>query len=88
LRPCLEDYLGAGAILACLGDDRSPEAEVCGGAFAGGEARLAALIWECASGRELRARGKGADVRLCAERDRYAVAPLLRYGCLVDGAAE
>jgi 2-phosphosulfolactate phosphatase len=33
LRPAMEDYLGAGAILSYLEGEKSPEAEVCMGAF-------------------------------------------------------
>jgi 2-phosphosulfolactate phosphatase len=77
LRPCVEDYLGAGAILARLGGNLSPEAEVCAEAFRGARPRLAELIWECGSGRELRERGFGEDVRHSAQLDRYAAVPLL-----------
>ena len=82
LRPAIEDYLGAGAILSHLtGRDFSPEAEVCRAAFLGSRERLAALIWECASGRELRERGFEADVRYASRLNAYTVNPLL-----VDGA--
>jgi 2-phosphosulfolactate phosphatase len=77
LRPCVEDYLGAGAILAGLGGSQSPEAEVCAEAFQGARLRLAELIWECGSGRELRKRGFADDVRHCAQLDRYGAGPML-----------
>jgi 2-phosphosulfolactate phosphatase len=80
LRPCVEDYLGAGAILARLGGNLSPEAEVCAEAFRGARLRLAELIWECGSGRELRERGFGEDVRHSAQLDRYAAVPMLLGG--------
>lgn len=77
LRPCVEDYLGAGAILARLGGSQSPEAEVCAEAFRGARLRLAELIWECGSGRELRGRGFGEDVRHSVQLDRYGAVPML-----------
>jgi 2-phosphosulfolactate phosphatase len=77
LRPCVEDHLGAGAILARLKGSQSPEAEVCAGAFLHARPRLAELIWECGSGRELRERGLAEDVRHSLQLDRYAAVPTL-----------
>ena len=54
LRVALEDYLGAGAILASLRYEQSPEVRVCAGAFTHSRRDIAALLWECGSGRELR----------------------------------
>ncbi|GAA3409061.1 2-phosphosulfolactate phosphatase [Paenibacillus hodogayensis] len=78
LRPSVEDYLGAGAILHALGGSLSPEAEVCAGAFLQSRGRIAELIWECGSGRELRDKGYGADVKHCSRVDVFTVVPLLR----------
>jgi len=83
LRFAVEDYLGAGAILSRLGRDLSPEAEVCAMAFAGASPHLAAIIDDCASGRELRARGLDADVRDASMLDACDVVPVLREGCFV-----
>jgi 2-phosphosulfolactate phosphatase len=77
LRPCVEDHLGAGAILAHLSGSQSPEAELCVGAFMHGRHRMAELIWDCGSGRELRERGLAEDVRHCSQLDRYDVVPAL-----------
>jgi 2-phosphosulfolactate phosphatase len=77
LRVALEDYLGAGAILAALPVAQSPEARVCAGAFRAGRGELAALLWESVSGRELRAKGLGRDVRTAAQLDRYRAVPVL-----------
>ena len=85
LRFAIEDYLGAGAVLAALGGPASPEAQVCVAAFLGARADLAAILWECASGRELREQGFGEDVRHAARLDCYDAAPLLRDGAF--GAA-
>lgn len=75
MRPAIEDYLGAGAILAGLSGGHSPEAELCVAAFEAGKDRLADLLWECESGRELREKGLGEDVRFAAEIDRVSCVP-------------
>lgn len=77
LRPAIEDYLGAGAILAQLDGSKSPEAQLCIGAFEQAAPRLDALIWDCGSGRELRAFGFAADVGHCARLDAYDTVPVL-----------
>jgi 2-phosphosulfolactate phosphatase len=78
LRPAIEDYLGAGAILSYLEGEKSPEAEVCMGAFFHAESKLDEWIWDCGSGRELRERGFGADVKHCSQLNAYQTAPLLK----------
>lgn len=86
LRPSVEDYLGAGAILhACTGT-RSPEADVCAGAFLQARPRLAELIADCGSGRELRLKGYGGDVEHSRRLDAYANVPLLLDERFVDSA--
>lgn len=62
LRPCLEDYLGAGAILATLEGPFTPEAELCRRAYAAAGADVSRLVFECESGRELRDKGYEEDV--------------------------
>lgn len=77
LRPAIEDYLGAGAILSRLAGTKSPEAEICAAAYLSCRDRLATLLWECGSGRELREYGFAEDVRHCARLDAYDVVPWL-----------
>ncbi|WP_409271021.1 2-phosphosulfolactate phosphatase [Neobacillus sp. SCS-31] len=77
LRPSIEDYLGAGAILSLLEGEKSPEAEVCIGAFQSAKDRLSDLIWDCGSGRELRAKGFEADVIYCSRLNAFSTVPLL-----------
>jgi 2-phosphosulfolactate phosphatase len=77
LRPAIEDYLGAGAILSRLPGERSPEAALCAAAFEAETGRLGDLLWECESGRELRAKGLGEDVRFAADLDRFQCVPQL-----------
>ncbi|HTO91984.1 MAG TPA: 2-phosphosulfolactate phosphatase [Candidatus Sulfotelmatobacter sp.] len=80
LRPALEDGLGAGAILAGLGEELSPEARAAREAFAALESRLAEMLEHCASGRELISRGFESDVRLAAELNVSRAVPLLQRG--------
>lgn len=80
LRPSIEDYLGAGAILSKLDGEKSPEAQVCMAAFNGTKENLSQLIWDCGSGRELRERGYEEDVLHCARLDVTEAVPIL-----VDG---
>lgn len=84
LRPALEDWLGAGAIVSRLRRmatvDLSPEAEAAGATFEA-TTDVTAAVAACASGRELRDRGYGTDVAIAAEVDGDRSVPLL-----VDGA--
>jgi len=75
LRPAIEDYLGAGAILAYIDEELSPEADVCRSAFRGSLKRLDDLIWDCGSGRELRERGFADDVHLARKLNLYSTVP-------------
>jgi 2-phosphosulfolactate phosphatase len=78
LRVALEDYLGAGAILASLRYEQSPEARVCASAFTHSRHDIAALLWECGSGRELRGIGFPEDVRHAAQLNSYDAVPMMR----------
>lgn len=78
LRVAIEDYLGAGAILSYLSADKFPEARVCQGAFTQTCHDLDALLWDCATGRALRDRGYGQDVKHAARLNVYESVPVLR----------
>lgn len=80
LRPAIEDWLGAGAIIAELTADRSPEADAARHTFMNGEDDLRRLLTQCSSGRELIGRGFAEDVALAAELNVSNCAPLLRDG--------
>jgi 2-phosphosulfolactate phosphatase len=80
LRPALEDWLGAGAIVAHFAGELSPEARAARAAFDSAQPNLAAVIANCASGRELVEQGWEADVRLALELESSATAPLLTHG--------
>jgi 2-phosphosulfolactate phosphatase len=84
LRPSIEDYLGAGAILAELSGRKSPEAEVCAGAFIHSKDRLERLIWDCGSGRELRERGYGEDVKYCSQLNVTGIVPVMKDGRFIE----
>jgi 2-phosphosulfolactate phosphatase len=77
LRVAIEDYLGAGAILSYLAVDKSPEAQVCEGAFRGAQGRLTELLHDSISGRELRQKGWDADVEHAAQLNVYDVVPVM-----------
>lgn len=80
MRPSVEDYLGAGAILYALEGSRSPEADVCAGAFRHAENRIRELVLDCGSGRELLDRGYAADVIHSSQMDVYSIVPRLHEG--------
>ena len=89
LRPAIEDLLGAGAVLAALmtlvgGDGFSPEASLAAEASTAGRERLATRLHDCASGRELAAKGFGADVDVAADLNSSSVVPVLVAGAFDD----
>lgn len=61
LRPALEDWLGAGAILRWLPGSRSPEAESAVAVFERHAGTLVETLGQCGSGRELEERGHVKD---------------------------
>lgn len=69
LRPALEDWLGAGAIISRLPGSRSPEAQAAAEAFAAARADLAQRLRQSASGQELIVRGYATDVDWAAQVD-------------------
>lgn len=69
LRPALEDWLGAGAILDGLPGDRSPEAESAVALFERYRGRLIEILDECGSGRELDGRGHKKDKLIAGQLD-------------------
>jgi len=73
----IEELLRAGAILSYLSQGKSPEACVCEGAFIQVQDRLETLLWDCGSGRELRAKGFEGDVISAARLTIYNTVPLM-----------
>jgi 2-phosphosulfolactate phosphatase len=82
LRPAIEDWLGAGAILAQLGGEPSPEARAAIAAW-NGVTSLLDVLAECGSGQELIGRGYPMDVELAAEYDASETVARLRDGAFI-----
>jgi 2-phosphosulfolactate phosphatase len=86
LRPCLEDLIGAGSVLAELPGTLSPEAEAAVAAFAHFRRNLGETLFRCGSGKELAQRGFALDVELAAEYAVSPVAPMLASDRFIDGS--
>ena len=80
LRPCLEDLLGAGAIVSALTGSQSPESCMAEAAFRHFKPDLTAVLMSSVSGRELIAMGYPQDVELAAEHDVGETVPVMRDG--------
>jgi 2-phosphosulfolactate phosphatase len=83
LRPAVEDWLGAGAIIASLNGSRSPEAAAAVAVFEAARSELAHCLTKCSSGRELMDMGYEADVACAAELDVSTTCPILHDGAYV-----
>jgi 2-phosphosulfolactate phosphatase len=81
LRPALEDWLGAGAIIHFLQGSKSVEARVAEAIFVRYRDNLLDALSHIGSGLELIEQGFGGDVMLSAQFNVSDVAPLL-----IDGA--
>ena len=86
LRPCLEDWIGAGAVLSLLTGRRSPEAELAVAAFERFRADLAGALSHCGSGKELVESGFRCDVELASEYGVSSAVPMLADGRFVNCA--
>jgi 2-phosphosulfolactate phosphatase len=75
LRPSLEDWIGAGAILGRLPGSRSPEADAAVALFERYRETLEDTLSQCASGREMMARGQMNDIALATDMDVSRCAP-------------
>ncbi len=78
LRPALEDWVAAGAVLSQLQGSKSPEAETAIAAFQHWRGDLARCLAESGSGREMLARGHAVDIEIAAAYDVSAHVPQLR----------
>jgi 2-phosphosulfolactate phosphatase len=88
LRPCLEDLIGAGAVLAELRGTLSPEAEGAVAAFSHFHRNLTETLLGCGSGKELAQRGFALDVELASEYVLSSVAPRLVDGRFASCATD
>ena len=75
LRPALEDWLGAGAILQWLPGSRSPDAEAAIAAFERHRDHLVDVLDCGGSGRELHERGHDRDTCIAGDLDVSACVP-------------
>jgi 2-phosphosulfolactate phosphatase len=88
LRPCIEDVIGAGAILSHLGEGRgegavSPESRIAIAAFEATAADLAGILTDSASGRDLVTHGFAEDVQYAAALNQSSIVPVLQDGSFV-----
>lgn len=84
LRPAVEDYVAAGAIIAELPGTSSPEALAAVGAWNAARSDLEQFLLSCASGRELAERGFEKDVQMAAELNISAAVPVLHEHAFVE----
>jgi 2-phosphosulfolactate phosphatase len=84
LRPAIEDWFGAGAVITALRGDVDAEAASAADAYLSTSKRLARLIRESRSGRELIESGYAEDVDIALELDASASVPIMRNGVYED----
>lgn len=80
LRPGVEDWLGAGAVIHALPGARSPDAALAEASFLAAQPELLTYLEGCASGQELIDRDCGGDVALAAALNISTAAPRLELG--------
>jgi len=85
LRACLEDWIGAGAVLSELPGTASPEAEMAVAAFSHFRRNPGPALFGCGSGKELVDKGFGEDVELALEYAVSPVVPVLAGDRFIDG---
>jgi 2-phosphosulfolactate phosphatase len=78
LRPCIEDLIGSGAVIAGLRGRLSPEAEVAVAAFERFRKTLYEAIQDCVSGRELAKRGFERDIEIAADYGVSEAVPVFK----------
>lgn len=87
LRFAVDDLLGAGAVVAALGDlgidHAAPDAAVAGEGFRALGGAVRHLLTASGTGRRLAADGRRDEVLIAAARDAASVVPVLRDGAFV-----
>ncbi len=78
----IEDYLGAGAIIAQCRLPRTAEAELCARAFSAARRRLGYFLKSSFSGRYLIGNRMRGDVEHASRLNLYEVLPVLRGRCI------
>ncbi|HEX8847255.1 MAG TPA: 2-phosphosulfolactate phosphatase [Pyrinomonadaceae bacterium] len=87
LRPCLEDLIGAGAIIRFLTGRLSPEAASALAVFEDARPTLFERLKRCGSGKEKLERNEENDIRLAAELDVSSSVPVLLGGAFQKEAS-
>lgn len=78
LRPAVEDFIGAGAVIAAMAPSSlSPEAKAAVAAFQAARDDLRGMLEGSSSGRELIDRGFGSDVTIAGDFDATELVPVL-----------
>lgn len=80
LRPALEDWIGAGAIINQLNGQLSPEASAALAVFRSTQSQVETVIRRSSSGKELIERGFEADISLATALNASHCVPLLVNG--------
>jgi 2-phosphosulfolactate phosphatase len=80
LRPSLEDFFGAGAVIAALDGSRSPEAAAAADAWLAAAPRIHDAVSSCASDKEVVERGWGRDLEYAVSVDASTCVPVLHEG--------
>lgn len=80
LRPAIEDWLGAGAVVEALSGTSNAEADLAAQTYNAVRSRLADVVRNCRSGRELAGWGYGGDVDIALEIDQAINVPIMRDG--------
>ena len=75
LRPALEDWIGAGAIINELKGSLSPEARAATAVFRNAQPEIESLVRQCASGKELIERGFEENVTLASKLNTSECVP-------------
>ena len=80
LRPAIEDWLGAGAIICTLDGKRTAEAELAAQTYLAVKEHVPELIRESRSGRELIDGGYCGDVEVALEAEATRTVPVMQCG--------
>ncbi len=84
LRPAVEDFIGAGAIISLLQAlSPSPEAAVAALSYESSKNNIREIILTCVSGRELAERYYVEDVEIALEINASSIAAIMRDGQIV-----
>lgn len=77
LRPAIEDFMGAGAIIHGLSGKKSPEAQLAESAFLSTQHALLDTLYACGSGIQLIEQGYESDVMIAGELNISQAVPIM-----------